>query len=66
MYGKDVKNKCKPLTKDNIDCVKNFNCGNEVVNLYLREEALNDTKAKTFMKMDIQWNKLNMPQVNLT
>lgn len=58
MYGKDVKNKREPLTKDNIDCVKSFNCGNEVINLYLREEALDDTKAKTFIVVDTELNKI--------
>lgn len=56
MYGKDIKNKHKPLSEN--DITKDFNCGNEIINNYLHSKALTDKKAKTFIVINTENNEV--------
>lgn len=58
LYGEDIKNKPKLLTSSDIDLVKDFDCGNQVINDYLKQEALKDTKATTFIVVNTETNEV--------
>lgn len=49
IYGEDILYNIIRFTDKDINLVQDFNCGNEVINDYLKEEACNDTKATTFI-----------------
>lgn len=57
-YGKDINNEPILLTKDYITLVQKFNCGNEVINNYLKNNAYNDSKATTFIVLDTKLNEI--------
>jgi len=58
IYAKDIDNTPILLTKDNISLVRNFNCGNKVINEYLKFKALEDTQATTFIVLDDNSNDI--------
>lgn len=49
IYGKDIFYNIISFTPKEVQLVQNFNCGNDVINSYLKEEASCDTKATTFI-----------------
>lgn len=59
LYGENIKlSNSKLLSQDDIDKTKDFNCGNEVINNYLKEQAYNDPKATTFIIYDTENNHI--------
>lgn len=52
-YGNSI-NLSDPIkmTKNEINLVKDFNCGNEVINEYLKSKAHNDPQAVTYIVTD--------------
>ena len=52
IYGQDIKKEIIRFTAEEKDSVKNFNCGNEVINLYLKEKACDDPQTVTFIVKD--------------
>ena len=52
IYGQDIKKEIIRFTAEEKDSVKNFNCGNEVINSYLKEEACDDPQTVTFIVKD--------------
>lgn len=52
IYGQDIKKEIIRFTAEEKDSVKNFNCGNEVINSYLKEKACDDPQTVTFIVKD--------------
>lgn len=58
IYGENIKlSTPKLLTKDDISLIKSFDCGNEVINDYLKEHAYNDPQSATFVIYDTEVNQ---------
>ena len=53
IYGQDIKKEIIRFTAEEKDSVRNFNCGNEVINSYLKEEACDDPQTVTFIVKDM-------------
>lgn len=58
IHGKDILYNILRFTDKDISLVQDFNCGNEVINDYLKEEACNDTKATTFIIVNNDNNQI--------
>ena len=52
MYGQDIKKSSLKLTETEKSNVQNFNCGNEVINDYLKTKACDDPQTVTFIVKD--------------
>lgn len=59
MYGSEV-NLSDPvrMTEEQKTIVQDFNCGNEVINSYLKEKACDDPQTVTFIVKDKSNNKV--------
>lgn len=51
-YGEQIEYAIERLTTENYDCVKDFECGNEVINEYLKKKALHDMLGTTYVIID--------------
>ena len=58
IYGKDIKTETMLLSEEHSNLIKNFNCGNEVMNDYLIEKANHDPQATTFITVDTNNNSV--------
>lgn len=59
IYGENIRlSKAKLLTKDDIVSVQTFDCGNDVINNYLKEHACNDPRSATFVIYDTKENQV--------
>ena len=57
LYGETIRLSIpKLLSKDDIEKTKYFDCGNEVINDYLKKHAYEDSRATTFVIYDIENN----------
>ena len=52
-YGQEIKKSSLRLTIEEKESVQSFNCGNEVINDYLKNKACDDTQAVTFIVKDM-------------
>lgn len=53
-YGKDIEKQTLLLTEKYKDFVQSFNCGNEVMDNYLKDKAIDDPQATTFITIDVE------------
>lgn len=50
LYGKDIKLSAgRLLTEQDLPMIQSFDCGNEVINNYLKEHATQDPQSTTFV-----------------
>lgn len=57
IYGENVKlSTGKRLSENDIEFVQSFDCGNEIINNYLKEHAYNDSKSTTSLIYDLSNN----------
>lgn len=49
MYGKDITYKMELLSRENYELVCSFSCGNEVIDDFLRKEALDSEDLRTYL-----------------
>ncbi|MBR6923228.1 MAG: hypothetical protein IKH50_01685 [Oscillospiraceae bacterium] len=58
IYGQDITKETLRFTEEEKDTAQSFNCGNEVIDNYLKTKAYKDPQAVTFIVKDVNEDSL--------
>lgn len=50
--GKEIRYHCEKLTRENVGLVRTFSCGNEEIDKYLRQDAIDDDKSVIYLYIE--------------